>query len=154
MMTRKILSLLSLLLLVTLIGCSSSEVEKKDSSDKKAAKDSVMIFEEAVPDTANRNLEIRAALEKNNQAKEQSAKPLKYSVQIGAFSTLEKADKYAASSKTKIHKELTVTYNDAVKLFVVQVTPAFDHKSDAESLRAQLWKSKAFGDAWIVLVDE
>ncbi len=153
-MTRKILSLLSLLFLATLIGCSSSETEKTDGTDKKSSKDSVMVFEEAVPDTANKNLEMRAALEKSNKAKEESAKPLKYSVQIGAFTTMEKADHFAAISKKKVNHELTVSYNDAVKLFVVQVTPAFPIKTDAEDLRARLWKLKEFKDAWIVLVVE
>jgi cell division septation protein DedD len=153
-MTGKILSISSLLLLLVFAGCASDEVEKKDAADKKPGKDSVLVFEEAVPDTANKNLEIRSALEKNNQAKETTAKKLKFSVQIGAFSTLEKADGFAAAAKSKIQKELTVTFNDAVKLFVVQVSPAFEKRADAEAFRNQVWKQKAFKDAWIVLVDE
>jgi cell division septation protein DedD len=153
-MAGKILSIFSFLLLLIFAGCASSEVEQKDAADKKTGKDSVLVFEEAVPDTANKNLEIRSTLEKNNQAKEATTKSLKYSVQIGAFSTLEKADGFADVAKKKIKKELTVSFNESVKLFVVQVTPAFAVKADAETFRNQLWKHKAFKDAWIVLVDE
>ncbi len=152
MSSRVVISFCSIVLVTFLYGCSSSAIEKK--AVDKPAKDSVMVFEESAPDTLNKNSEIRAVLEKNNRAKESAASSFKFSIQLGAFSTLEKADNFAIEAKKKSKKELSVAFNEAVKLFVVQVVPAFENRADADALRDHLWKIKEFKDAWIVLVDE
>ncbi len=152
MSSRIVLAFCSIVVVAFLAGCSSKEVGKPNANQP--VKDSVMVFEESTPDTSNKNSEIRLSLEKNNQAIESDAKKLKFSIQVGAFSTLEKADKFAGEAKMKSKSELSVVFNEAVKLFVVQIVPAFENKQDAETLRNQLWKIKEFKDAWIVLVDE
>lgn len=75
-----------------------------------------------------------------------------YLVQIGAFTTKDKAEKFASDNKSKIKKEIQISYNEQVNLFVVQLSPLFTEKKEAEKLRNELWKDPAFKDAWILTV--
>lgn len=75
-----------------------------------------------------------------------------YLVQIGAFTTKEKAEKFSEESKPKLNKELQITYSDDVNLFVVQLAPVFTDRKEAEKVRNALWKTKDFKDAWILTV--
>ncbi len=133
-------------------GCTNIETQRANNSSK----DSVLVFEKPKPsaDTSNQILEIRTVLEKNNLEKSLSTKPLRFSVQIGAFSTLEKADFFASQALKKIGQQFSVTFNSSVNLFVVQLIPSLSQKPDAEALKTELWKIKEYKDAWIVLVDD
>jgi hypothetical protein len=75
-------------------------------------------------------------------------------VQIGAFTTKEKAESFAEMSKTKIKNEIDITYSDPVKLYVVQITPFYKSKKEAELVRDEIKLNSEFNDAWIVTVNK
>ncbi len=77
-----------------------------------------------------------------------------YVVQIGAFTTKERAEKFAEMSKNKISNDVVITYNENNNLFLVQISPFFRSRQDAEIIRDELRKIPDFSDAWIVTVNK
>lgn len=77
-----------------------------------------------------------------------------YIVQIGAFSTLERAKKFADKSRLVLRKDIKVNFNDRNNLYVVQIHPPFQVKTEAEKYRDELWKIDEYNDAWILVVDK
>lgn len=77
-----------------------------------------------------------------------------YVVQIGAFTTKDRAESFADLSKNKIKNEIDISYNDVIKLYVVQITPFYKSKREAEMVRDELRKNSEFADAWIVTVNK
>ncbi len=73
-------------------------------------------------------------------------------VQIGAFTTKEKAENFAKTSRSKLNKEIEISYSNRVNLFVVHIKPFFTDRSDAEKLRNELWRLPDYNDAWILTV--
>ena len=76
---------------------------------------------------------------------------LNHIVQLGAFTTKTRADERAAFAMKKLSKEIIVSYSDEFKLYVVQLRP-FATKDEADQVRNELWKSKDFKDAFIVVI--
>ena len=141
---RKLFLLLISFSIVFLIGCSSSEEQTKDKSENEnEIQKEEYVFDDAVGDTT-----IPAEV-KNDTPVTESVK--KYIVQLGAFTTKTRADERAAFAKKKLSKEIIVSYSDEFKLYVVQLRP-FATKDEADQVRNELWKSKDFKDAFIVVI--
>lgn len=77
-----------------------------------------------------------------------------YVVQIGAFTTKERAEEFVSLCKTKIKNEISISYSEQVKLYVVQLVPFYKSKKEAELVRDELKLNPEFNDAWIVTVDK
>ncbi|NWF49166.1 MAG: SPOR domain-containing protein [Ignavibacteriaceae bacterium] len=77
-----------------------------------------------------------------------------YVVQIGAFTTKERAEKFREEAKKKLSNEVSVVYSDQVKLYVVQLSPFYTNKMEAEKLRDQLRLIPDYSDAWILTVSK
>ena len=141
---RKLFLLLISFSIVFLIGCSSSEEQTKDKSENEnEIQKEEYVFDDAVGDTT-----IPAEV-KNDTPVIESVK--KYIVQLGAFTTKTRADERAAFAMKKLSKEIIVSYSDEFKLYVVQLRP-FATKDEADQVRNELWKSKDFKDAFIVVI--
>ena len=128
-----------ILILLILSSCSSS----KESTDLTSTKDSLYVFDNVPIDTTNnKNL---AVIPKSSNVK-------MYIVQIGAFTTKQKAEDYANKSRNKINNKIDVEYSKSVNLYVVQLKPFYNKKKEAEDVRNKLWKMDDFKDAWILTV--
>ena len=115
------------------ISCSSSEEIGKENEKE----DEIYIFDEVPPEDSYK-------FEKpGNNAK------LHYVIQIGAFSTRERAELFAESSRRDINRGIAVIYNDDVNLFIVRLEEIFNSKVEAEKVRANLWQIEEYNDAWI-----
>ncbi len=88
------------------------------------------------PDTANLN---KVMLREN----------VRYFVQVGAFTTKARAERFVKLNENKITFPMEISFNPKVKLFVVRL-PFFRTRQEAEKVRNALWKTKEFGDAFIV----
>ena len=77
-----------------------------------------------------------------------------YVVQIGAYTTKDRADSFAEMCKTKIKNSVNITYSNAVKLYVVQVTPFYKSKKEAELVRDEIRQVPELSDAWILTVNK
>jgi hypothetical protein len=143
---KKILSFLPLIILSSFIlqSCSSSEQTIKKEEEK--ADEEIYVFDEIPPDTVK------------DVEEDEYYTPLLtetyYKVQIGAFTTKEKAEEFASESRIKLQKKLDVSYSDEVNLFVVRISSSFNTRSEAEKVRNQLWQIEEFKDAWIVTVNK
>ena len=73
-------------------------------------------------------------------------------IQIGAFSTLDRAKEFANYSKAKLKKDIKIEYMEGKKLYVVQITPPFANKPAAEEYRKELIRYDEYQDAWIISV--
>lgn len=76
-----------------------------------------------------------------------------YVVQIGAFSTLDKAESFADNARNRLSQDVIVNYDDVKMLYVVQLMPVAT-KTEAESTRNDLWKIDTFKDAFIVTIEQ
>lgn len=75
-------------------------------------------------------------------------------VQIGAFTTKERAEKFAEMSKSKIERDIIVTYSENNNLYLVQLTPFYKLRQEAELVRDELKVMPEFSDVWIVTVNK
>jgi hypothetical protein len=125
-------------LLFSLAACSSSE--------ETTEKDDVYIFDEIPSDTTLKMNEPIVSYPNVNVTY--------YVVQIGAFTTRERAETFKAEAAIDLKKELAITYSNDVNLFVVQLTPLFTSRTEAENARKVIWKNKKYNDAWIVTVNK
>jgi hypothetical protein len=73
-----------------------------------------------------------------------------YKIQIGAFSTRERAELFAERSRRELNRGIGISYNDDVNLFVVQLEEKFSSEIEAERVRANLWQLEDYNDAWII----
>jgi cell division septation protein DedD len=75
-----------------------------------------------------------------------------YIIQIGAYSTFDKAKKFRETIKSKLDEEIFVSFDKRTSLFVVRLKPR-DSRADAETIRTQLRATKEFADAFILTIE-
>jgi len=127
-------------------GCSPSQETMNEEETKP---DDVYVFDEIPADTVQ--LQSESAVEDSLFLLPPSIS--KYYIQLGAFTTKEKANVFASSSRKTLKKEVFVKFSPDVELFVVHL-PAFNTREEAEKLRNELWKKKEFQDAFILTIEE
>ena len=133
----------SFVIIMLLPSCTSKEVTK----DNTPKKDTVYVFDQVSPDTVKQQ-EAPKAVEISE------LKTPHYFVQIGAFSTREKAESFSGTAKKKLNHEITIKYNDQIKLFVVQIAPPYYSRPEAEKVRDDIKQVQEYNDAWIVTVEK
>ena len=122
----------SFLMLVYFAGCSSQPAENsQDKASQKPVIDTLKVVE--APDTMKTEA-------KADSIDIPSGK--KFTVQIGAFTTIDKANSLSSEAGKVFQKDFVVSYNDVIKLYVVRSIPLFDTKLEAESLKAEIQKIK------------
>ncbi len=127
-----------ILIIILIAGCSATQ---QNSGDDKQ----VYIFDQ-VPE--------EKTIEAPKTGEYPSIAETYYVVQIGAFTTEDKADTFAELSRNKTNYKYSVIYSDNLRLYLVQVIPFFKSRSEAEEVRNNLWKISDFVDAWIVTVNK
>lgn len=142
---KKIIKYFLFLLVVLLIaGCSASDEVKKEEMED------VYVFDEVPSDTLTVLSEDPVTY--NETPKKDKPLVKMFSVQIGAFTTRERAEEFLNSSKKKLGGyECTISFSNSVQLYVVQLHP-FETRTEAEKVRNELWKLKDFKDAFLVEV--
>jgi len=118
-------------------GCSPAE---KISEEGEKETDEIYIFDE-VPDSEVLKFETPPEIEN-----------VVYEIQIGAFSTKEKAEIFAVKSSNFLNKELYVAFDNNVNLYIVRLSQEFNSRNDAEKIRNELWTYENYSDAWIVTI--
>lgn len=122
---------------IFLFGCSASE--KIDENEKKKV-DETYIFDE-VPDSEVLKFESPEEIEN-----------VICQIQIGAFSTKERAEGFAERSRNYLKKDVRVSFDGKVNLYVVRLAQEFNSRTDAEKIRNELWTYEDYVDAWIVII--
>lgn len=93
-------------------------------------------------------------IDTKTETKKEEIKPIiqeeyEYIVQIGAFSTKDKAEKYVSENKQFIYWDYKIFYSNQVGLFVIQLNPVTD-RSVAEAIRDRCWNEGKLKDAFII----
>jgi cell division protein FtsN len=128
--------------LIIITGCSANkEVSQSDEKD-------VYVFDsQSTTDTLPN---IPQKIETEPEVPEIA---YQYIVQVGAFTTKERAEQFVKENKSKIPYELTISFSKSVNLFVVQL-PSVDTRESAESLRNEIWNLPPFKDAFILTIQK
>ena len=129
-------------IILLLPSCTSKEVSK----EKTPSKDSVYVFDQVSPDTVKQNLPPPVESSPN--------KVPNYIIQLGAFSTKDKAESFAEVAKTKMNYIMIIKLNDVKGLYVVQLSPSFTSRPEAEKVRDQIRQIYEYRDVWIVTEDK
>ncbi|MFO7447437.1 MAG: SPOR domain-containing protein [Ignavibacteriaceae bacterium] len=135
--------LLALSTIFIISACSSTEETTKQDT---TGTDSVYVFDEIPKDTVITEEEEEPAVFTPGIEEKY------YIVQIGAFTTEDKANSFAEMSRKELNQEVIVIYSNQVNLFVVQLTTLFPLRDGAEKVRNELWEMGNYKDAWILTV--
>ena len=135
---KKRLNIAAVIFVLYLVGCSSSQ----QTGTNDTGKDSVYVFD-SVPDNF---IEEIPALEYPDMGMTY------YVVQIGAFTTNERAKRFADESKPLLPFDVKISYSRQNNLYVVQLSDYYTSRTEAESVRNDLWKREKFRDAWILTI--
>lgn len=129
-----------------LFACSASE----DIQEQSDADDNVYVFDDAQtkPDTNETvTFELPPPVEEV-QEPEQPTIVYDYYVQVGAFSTKDRADKFISKAQKLTSEPLNVFYDNEKKYFLVQ-TNLLSERAPADILLKELLKQEEFKDAFI-----
>jgi len=130
-----------------IIGCSSTQETIKEDEKTETPTEEVYVFDEVPTDT------VMLEPIQNLPAVQLPETITKFYVQIGAFTTKDKAQTFAKISRKALSKEVFIRYSPDVELFIVTLA-AVDTKMEAEKVRNELWKKKDFKDAFILISQE
>lgn len=159
-MKPKIKSILPFLILIFTAACSTTQqsVETGDQNkpeiyifDDVEKVDSNLVSDDSIK-TKNENppvLESQQIVDSMNVKQ----KITKYIVQVGAFSTKQRAEKFVSENQSKINLKMNIGFNNQTNLFVVQL-PFFDNRESAENYRNNIWQIPVFKDAFIITIEE
>jgi len=140
-----VISIISLVLpACSSIQQTSGRDEQKNNSSVK--KDSLYVFDQtaAPAKDTDQNTGQQAKSEVQNTG------VTSYLIQIGAFTSQERANEFADQSRRKIQNEIKVSFKSDGNLYVVQLAEHYSSHDEAEKERNILWKIPEFKDAWIV----
>lgn len=144
------------LIIIFLSACSTTQ----ETTKEEPAKEQIYVFDDAGTDTTINTTSIEVPelpKDTTNFVRDEIAQtdtniPQEgsYAVQLGAFSTKDKADIFVKENQKDVPYNLEVQYSTKVNLFVVWL-PKFSTKAEAETVRNDLWAKDKFKDAFIVV---
>ncbi|MFA5803753.1 MAG: SPOR domain-containing protein [Melioribacteraceae bacterium] len=156
----KLFSILISISIVLFIGCSTSEETTKQTEKKEP---DVYIFDDVQKDAVNINdttkavpsvQEVKVEPVKTEPVKtEQTVSVKKFIIQLGAFTSQERAQAFINENKSKTGLAMSIIYREQIKLFAVQLPP-FATREEAEKTRNGLWQTPSFKDAFIISIEQ
>ena len=138
---RTIAKIFFILLIISCLVISCSSSEETQVKNQEIDQDTVYVFDEIPPEDA---FEFESPVSQSSDV---------YVVQLGAFSTFDRAKEFADQSWAKLNREIKVEYKETKNLYVVWIYPPFQDKTSAEGYRSEIQKDGEFKDAWIVTVE-
>lgn len=166
---KKMKKLIIILGLLSFSACSifqTSENEKQAQSSSEST-DEVYVFDEVSEEevetdkTKELNNRLDAVKENSNQESDvfdetvnvensqTTTESTKFYLQLGAFSTLKRAENFVNENDSQIDFPLSIMYNSKTSLYNVRSTP-YSSKSEVQVIKDRFWKKNMFKDAFIV----
>lgn len=130
--------IVSTLIMISLFGCTTLHQETDEQKQ-------VYIFDE-VPE--------EKTIEAPKTGEYPDIKETYFVVQVGAYTSEEKANSFAEMSRNKTNYKFSVVFSENLNLYLVQVIPFFKSRTEAEEVRNNLWRVTEFVDAWILTVNK
>lgn len=137
-MKNKINFLAILLILMSIVSCSSSQNSGNDE-------EKIYVFDEQ---KEGEQIEVK------QDGQYPNLDETYYVVQIGAFTTKQRAESFAELSRKKISYDVIITLNENNNLYLVQISPFYKSRQEAELVRNEIKDLPEFSDAWIVTVNK
>ena len=135
---KSLLIMASIISMIYLSACSSSQ----QTQDTNTGQDSIYVFD-SVPDSESDEIQ---SLDYPDMGMTY------YIVQIGAFTSEERAKSFAEESRQVLPYNVKTSFSRQNNLYVVQISDYYTSRSEAESVRNNLWKNEKFRDAWILTI--
>ena len=137
------------------ISCSTT---KESTTNEQKKEPEILVFDEVKkPDSVK--VEIPKQVDAKPEIKTQETvkeviKPSskKFILQVGAFTTQERAQIFVKDNQPKIAYLMSITLRESDKFYVVRLQP-FETREDAESVRNSIWQIPAFKDAFIITLE-
>ena len=153
---KRIIGSLSTLILFSLLisACSST---RQTTQTKTEPKDSLYVFDKVPVDTTKPvelSKEETPTQESQNSQNVQNIQTPYYLVQIGAFSTKDRAQEFVDKTQSLLNQKINITLNPDVNLFVVRLAKVYSTHDQAETVKNELRQQEAFKDAWVVTVNK
>ena len=142
-----------------LFACSSSEQTTQENQKKEPQVyvfDDVSKVDTTKTDTTKvETKEVQLPVQEEQKTEVQPTPEIieKFIVQVGAYSTKEKAQAFVNENQAKIQQKMEISFSEKVQLFVVQLPP-FPKYEDAEKVKDNIRQMPAYKDAFIVTVEE
>jgi len=130
----------ALLFLVALFASSCSSVSDENKKEESAVTSNQLDTIKSVDNTPSVDSKVEVP------------KSFLYIIQIGAYSTFEKAKKFRGSIKNKLSEEIFVSFDKRTSLYVVRLKPR-ETRAEAEEIRTKLRATKEFSDAFILTIE-
>lgn len=140
---KKILYILFSISLLLLVGCSSSEETTKQEEESEPE---IYVFDDVAEEIDTSDTEVP---EEPVVLEPTDVNQTGYFVQVGAFTSRDRAEQFVNENSTKTNYQLNITYSEGVNLYVVQIPP-FSTRAEAEKIRNEFWQSGLFKDAFIL----
>ncbi len=143
-----------ILLTIAFYSCSASE---ETTQQKEKKEPDVYIFDDIQKDAVNIN-DTTKAIPSVEEVKvepvkiEPTVNVKKFIIQLGAFTSKERAEAFINENKSKTELVMNIIYREQIKLFAVQLPP-FATREEAEKTRNNLWQIPSFKDAFIITVE-
>lgn len=115
---------------------STEEIAKVEA----AVSETISETKDETPDVYN---EPTSSNETNQYYSEQ------FYLQLGAFSTLQRAERFTSNVSSNVPFPLSVIYNSTISLYVVRSSP-YDTRGEVEAVRDDFRRRNIYKDAFIV----
>lgn len=125
------------LFIILLFGCTTLHQETEEQKE-------VYVFDEVPEDKT---------IDAPKTGEYPDIKETYFVVQVGAYTSEERANTFAELSREKTNYKFSIVYSESLKLYLVQVIPFFKSRTEAETVRNNLWKISEFVDAWIITIN-
>lgn len=130
--------------IIFIAGCSSSEETTKQQEEENEPE--IYVFDDVTDDIDT--TEIKTPVE-TDISEPVNTNQNNYYVQVGAFTSQDRAKQFVDENRSKTNYQLNITYSEDVQLYVVQIPP-FSTRAEAEKIRNEFWQSGLFKDAFIL----
>jgi cell division protein FtsN len=147
----KIINCCLILFTIMFYACASSQ-ETTQTQQIPKKEPEVYIFDDAGKiDTAKVEKPKEVVKEPVSIEKKETNLPVtkKFIVQVGAFTSKERAQVFINENKAKIEQEMNISFREQDKLWLVQL-PSFSSREEAEKVRNTIWQIPSFKGAFII----
>ncbi|MCX6167857.1 MAG: SPOR domain-containing protein [Ignavibacteriales bacterium] len=141
-----------------LFACSASQEttqqQKKDPEvylfDDVTKKDTTKV--ETPKQQLPKNVDSSKVENKVNVKNEPVTSVKKFYVQVGVFSSQDRAQSFVQENQAKIDYVMSITLRDSDKRFVVRLQPFATHE-EAEKVKNNIWQIPSFKDAFVITLE-
>ena len=134
-----------------LSACSSTH---QTTQTKTEPKDSLYVFDKVPVDTTKPVILSKEAAPAEESQNIQNIQTPYYLVQIGAFTSKDRAQEFVDKTQSLLNQQVKITLNPDINLFVVRLAKIYTTHDNAEKVKDNLRQQEAFKDAWVVTVDK